>query len=514
MTRVAELRSAEDWDGFRALARYLVHTGVAPSDVRWRVQGEAEELFDAVDAFRPEGLPAGPGLSLPREFVEFARLAALHADPRRHDRLYRWVLRLCADPASWQDTLSPERTELERMAQAVRREIHKMKAFVRFAPAREADGGERLVAWFEPAHYVVAAAAPFFVRRFATLRWSILTPRGCAHWDRERLALADGVRRSERTDDDDGQALWIAYYQSTFNPARVNPTLMRRQMPVRFWRHLPETQTVVPLAATAAARTAAMIESAPTARLRRRGQAGSAPPPAASADALQALGQRLQSCSACPLHAAATQAVPGEGPCDADIVLVGEQPGDQEDLEGRPFVGPAGQLLREALAGMPWASRTYVTNAVKHFKYELRGKRRIHKTPGQLEAAVCAGWLEQEIAAIAPRALVALGATAARVLLRRPVAVRAREGEWERRDDGLPVLIARHPAALLRLPPAERARAWPAWKAALGRAGEALAPSREASADDREAGEALEPSRAGSGDAGERVDPDSARVRS
>jgi uracil-DNA glycosylase family protein len=164
-------------------------------------------------------------------------------------------------------------------------------------------------------------------------------------------------------------------------------------------------------------------------------------------------------CRACPIGALATQAVCGEGPLGAQHMLVGEQPGDQEDLAGRPFVGPAGQLLDRAMAQLGWArDSVYLANAVKHFKYELRGKRRIHKTAGQREAEACAHWLDSEISLVRPRALVALGATAARALLGRPVAVQAERGAWlHERADGRPVFVTLHPSALLRLPDGERA---------------------------------------------------------
>jgi DNA polymerase len=142
-------------------------------------------------------------------------------------------------------------------------------------------------------------------------------------------------------------------------------------------------------------------------------------------------------------------------------MLVGEQPGEQEDLRGRPFVGPAGQLLERALqrVGLP-RDQLFVTNAVRHFKFELRGKRRIHKTPSQQEAAACAHWLEEEIALVQPHALVALGATAARSLLQRSVAVTAERGQWHRRPDGREVLVTLHPSALLRMPAQEQPAAF------------------------------------------------------
>lgn len=195
-----------------------------------------------------------------------------------------------------------------------------------------------------------------------------------------------------------------------------------------------------------------------------------APLNSSAADAALRKAQWLQQrdaaagCRECPLGALATQMVWGEGPIDACLMLVGEQPGDQEDLQGRPFVGPSGELLQRALAQLQWPrERLYVTNSVKHFKYQLRGKRRMHKTPAQREAEACQHWLESEIALVRPAALVALGATAARQLLGRPVAVTRERGQWLQRDDGLPVLITLHPSALLRADRAARDAAYLAW---------------------------------------------------
>jgi DNA polymerase len=169
-------------------------------------------------------------------------------------------------------------------------------------------------------------------------------------------------------------------------------------------------------------------------------------------------------CRECPIGEFATQSVIGEGPLQAALMLVGEQPGDQEDLQGRPFVGPAGKLLARALeaAGIP-REQTFVSNAVKHFKFELRGKRRIHKSPTQREIAACHHWLEDEIALVQPRALVALGASAARSLLGRAVPVTANRGRWLPREDGLQVLVTLHPSALLRVDPEQREAAFEAF---------------------------------------------------
>jgi uracil-DNA glycosylase len=181
-------------------------------------------------------------------------------------------------------------------------------------------------------------------------------------------------------------------------------------------------------------------------------------------------------CRECPIGEFATQSVPGEGATRAALMLVGEQPGDQEDLQGHPFVGPAGKLLAAALeqAGIP-RQQVFVSNAVKHFKFELRGKRRIHKTPTQKEAAACRHWLEDEIALVQPRALVALGATAARSLVGRAVPVMAQRGEWMAREDGRQVLITLHPSALLRVLPPDREAAFAAFVRDLSKAKKVLA---------------------------------------
>jgi len=179
---------------------------------------------------------------------------------------------------------------------------------------------------------------------------------------------------------------------------------------------------------------------------------------------LAQLKAATMACRECPIGEFATQSVTGEGRLKARLMLVGEQPGDQEDLQGHPFVGPAGKLLSRALeaAGIP-REQTFVSNAVKHFKFELRGKRRIHKSPNQREIAACHHWLDDEIALVQPRALVALGATAARSLLGRAVPILANRGQWLPREDGLEVLVTLHPSALLRVDPESRDAAFEAF---------------------------------------------------
>lgn len=168
--------------------------------------------------------------------------------------------------------------------------------------------------------------------------------------------------------------------------------------------------------------------------------------------ALALLAAEAKACMRCPLYKNATQTVFGEGPAQASLMLVGEQPGDQEDLTGRPFVGPAGKVLDHALesAGIDRAD-VYVTNAVKHFKHEPRGKRRIHKKPDTSEIDACRWWLDHELAIVQPRIAVALGATAARALVRKTLTINANRGRLIALPDGRQGVITVHPSYLLRL---------------------------------------------------------------
>ena len=170
----------------------------------------------------------------------------------------------------------------------------------------------------------------------------------------------------------------------------------------------------------------------------------------------EALFKEARGCTRCDLYKYGTQTVFGEGPLDASIMFVGEQPGDQEDLAGRPFVGPAGQVFDEALekAGIPRAE-VYVTNAVKHFKFEQRGKKRIHSKPNAGEIEACRWWIEQERALIRPPVTVALGATAARSLLGKSATISRLRGTPMSLDDGTALFVTNHPSYLLRIPDAE-----------------------------------------------------------
>ena len=193
------------------------------------------------------------------------------------------------------------------------------------------------------------------------------------------------------------------------------------------------------------------------AKLFEDGPAAPVPP---DPDSIEEVAAAAAGCKACPLWENATQTVFGEGPERAEIMFVGEQPGDVEDREGEPFVGPAGRVLDQALeeAGLDRA-RIYVTNAVKHFKWQPRGKRRIHQKPNAAETAACRPWLDAELALVQPRALVLLGATAAQALLGRSFKVTQHRGELIESDLAPLVMATVHPSSVLRAPDDQRDRA-------------------------------------------------------
>jgi DNA polymerase len=365
------LQSETDVAGWREAARRLRLCAVPPRAVDWRVGGG---LF--ADPL-PEP-PAGLGFAAPRGFMALAEDVLLHADPGRFALMYALLWRLRSEPRLLELITDPDVARARAMQRSVLQAIHKMHAYVRFrrveGEAEETPFPETYVAWFEPPHHVIARGADFFVKRMANLRFSILSPEACVHWDGRALTASPGVDKAAAPAEDAPEAYWRDYYASIFNPARLNPKVMAGHMPRSYWRNLPEASLIPGLIEQAKARTTAMDEarsSEPSLRARKIAARKARDAPVDSGlppESLEEIAAAVQVCRRCDLWRNATQGVPGEGPRRARLMFVGEQPGDQEDLSGHPFVGPAGRLLDRALEeiGVPRAE-TDVTNAVKHF---------------------------------------------------------------------------------------------------------------------------------------------------
>ncbi len=451
------LASEIDLEGWRAAARRLRLADVAPEAVNWLVGEACPSLFAQP---LPEPVSGQP-FTAPRAFLDLAGDLILHRSEQRLSLLYRLLWRMKDAPRLLEIASDPDVRAAAMMRKSVREAIHKMHAFVRFRRV-EGEAEETYVAWFEPAHRVALAASDWFVRRMANLRFSILTPEVGIHWDGRALTTSKGLSRGDAPAEDGLEDFWRAYYASIFNPARLNPKVMTQNMARGYWRNLPEAALIPQLVSQARGRTEAMVQADSTspslraARIAERRTSGATHDPAALPRTLAEVTSGVLNCRRCPLWRDATQAVPGEGPATARLMLVGEQPGDQEDLAGHPFIGPAGAILNSALveAGVS-REDLYITNAVKHFKHEMRGKRRLHKSPDAGEVQACRWWFDSELLLVRPRVVVALGATAAHAVLGRTVSVLKARGQAETLTDGSIGFVTVHPSYLLRIPEAE-----------------------------------------------------------
>ncbi|RDE08231.1 UdgX family uracil-DNA binding protein [Pelagibacterium lacus] len=452
------LETRNDLAIWRETVRPLLEARIAPDRIAWLGAGDAEPLF------AEEVLPAGrrEPIGVPRAFLAAAETVLCHADARRFDLLYRIALRLQRERDLLSVASDPDIVRLGSMEKAVRRDSHKMKAFVRFRAVDE--GNARFAAWFEPEHFTLERTAPFFAERFSGMEWAILTPYRSAFWDRHRLVFGEGARKTDVPAQDALEDVWRTYFAAIFNPARLKIRAMTAEMPRKYWRNLPEAEIIAPLIRSAQIREAEMIatgaSSPPVRHVRHRARHEAETGGGEDVTSLSAARAAVQACTRCPLYQDATQAVFGAGAAYARVMMVGEQPGDSEDLAGKPFVGPAGKLFDAVLEEVRIDRRKlYVTNAVKHFKFVPRGKRRLHQTPNAGEVSACRFWLDREIALVKPAVIVALGATAAKSLLGSGATISKLRGAPIEREDGTVVFVTVHPSYLLRLPDRDKAAA-------------------------------------------------------
>ncbi len=443
------------------MARRALSNDLPPNDIVWEALGEVEpslQLFEESDSPSTNDATRAR-FRVPKRFLDLARLVALHSDSTRWALLYRMLWRLTHGESHLLEVASdPDVARAYEWHKSVRHDIHKMRAFVRFREV--AQGNEKwFVAWFEPTHHIVEHNATFFADRFASMQWSILTPDRCAHWDGEKLSFTDGMTRSDAPRADEMEDLWRTYYANIFNPARVKVHAMQAEMPKKYWRNLPEAELIPSLLREAPVRVDTMMKKSAAKVSQTNGESWR-PAPVPETSSLTKLREAAATCTACPLYKNATQTVFGEGGKNPALMLLGEQPGDQEDLAGKPFVGPAGQLLDRALqeAGID-RDTVYVTNTVKHFKWEPRGKRRIHQKPSSRDIAACRPWMEAELRVVRPNVLVCLGSTAAQAIFGSGFRVTRERGKVMESEFASRVVATVHPSSLLRQPDEEsRAR--------------------------------------------------------
>ena len=457
MARIYNVNDFEDW---RLQARALLAAETPPAEIIWC---DGTNISGALPFAGPSGAEAGASAPsklsdrttqparIPRSFLATARQVACHTASDRYELLYRILWRLThGEPDLLYQPLDPDLLQFRGLEKAIRRDCHKMKAFVRFQKVGMIDGKEEFFAFHRPDYRILREVAPFFSRRFGIMQWTIATPYQSVRWQNLKLVYGPGLEAAPRGGDET-EGLWTTYFESIFNPARLNPRAMIRELPVRHWKTLPEAKSIPRLIQQATARSEQMIEAT-------EGFAMSAADFLPTTRSLTALRDAAAGCQGCPLFHDATQTVFGEGPPSASLVLVGEQPGDSEDREGRPFVGPAGRMLNDAIeqAGLD-RDDIYITNAVKHFKFKLTGSRRLHQKPSAREVSACKPWLQAELATIEPKFLVCLGATAAQALFGPAFRITKQRGEIMPCDFATAALATYHPSAILRMPdPASR----------------------------------------------------------
>lgn len=471
----------DGYDDWRVTARRLIVRRVAPDEVVWIDHAGSRQLLLALEAARvaPPGAQQEPAphdraaaegearvdealrIRVPKRFTNLAQHVACHRDRRRWEVLYRVLWRVTdREPGLLEVTTDDDVHLLLQWEREVLRDVEALKAAVRFRRIGQGPAGH-YVAWYAPGHRVLGLVVPFLQRRFGVMTWSVFAPDASIHWNGEQLTWGPGANEPVAAGAGDIETWWRETGQGlvTGRGAHASDTAAAADS-LRAGETIAERRAGFPTARDGGATggCASSAGSAPPfllagrATARRRVTTQTAEPYLpAETRSLQALRRAAGGCQGCELHRHATQTVFGAGPARARVVIVGEQPGDHEDRRGKPFVGPAGQLLDEVLAevGIDRAD-VYVTNAVKHFKWTPRGKRRLHAKPTAREIGACRPWLEAELLAIRPQAVVCLGATAVAALLGAGHRVTAEHGQVIPTEWAPHTLITYHPSAILR----------------------------------------------------------------
>ena len=441
--------NVNDFTEWRAAAKKYVLRQLAPEHIIWSSAAYTQTnlLMDLTEP-TPDATPV-QSFTVPKAFLEMGESIACHRDPGKWDKLYRALWRITHGEKHLLEIKSDQLVnELYLYYKAVRRDAHKMKAFVRFKKyVDEKEAQEYYLAWYKPDHDIARLVAGFFKRRFAVMQWTIMTPGCTVSWNGTELIFSAGVPSNINHIEDQLENLWCTYYRAIFNPARVKIQAMKNEMPIRFWHGLPEAALIPQILQEAPARVAKMIKE-------QEGSNMSAKDYFPEKITLPDLAAAAANCQGCQIYQCARQTVFGKGSPNASVMLVGEQPGLQEDIEGQPFVGPAGKVLRTELDALGIAaSDLYVTNAVKHFKNVKVNGRQMHRSPGIREVNACKPWLSAEIALVQPKVILCLGVIPAKALITPGFKMTTQHGQWQKMaDTDTKIAGTYHPAALLRAP--------------------------------------------------------------
>lgn len=463
------LPTPSSFAAWKDCVRSLLTRGVIPSSIHWVSSESSLPLFPD-QATEENATKKQLAVRMPPAFIQLAENIFYHASPTKWDILYSLAWRIHSGERKLLWLASDDAVSAaNRMAKQVFRDAHKAKAFIRFLPTSEKATLSPLLGtalaqtpdsrigmpWFlsfhDAEHRVLSLVAEFLRDRFNNMNWLVSTPHESLSWNGLELqfakAICPSLLQNAQTQSDEFEQLWKTYYASTFNPARLNRRMMLSEMPMKYWRYLPEAPLIDGLINEADSRRESMTSHASS-------QArSSALARVADCSTLSQIVQELQHCQSCELHCDAKRVVPGEGSQSAKIVFIGEQPGDKEDQNGRPFVGPAGAILRKSLLEIGFSiSDLYFSNVVKHFHFEQKGKVRLHLRPKQTHIRACSPWLHQELRIIRPSIIVCLGATAAKSIIGSDFKLTKDRGTWRNTDFCASTMATFHPAALLRIP--------------------------------------------------------------
>ncbi len=440
-----QVQFEKTFEGWRSVARELALQNTPPHEIQW--SDETISLFAHFNDSDKKSQKTNDPISttttqikVPAEFIKMAETVSYAKDTDRWELLYRILYRLNFENSNLMNiTIDADISRAENLVGSIRKDIHKLHAFVRFKKVIINDE-DTYVAWHKPEHLIIKPGTPFFARRFGDKRWSIFTPDESAHWDLKKLTFGPGMQQNDFQIQDGWDEIWKTYYKSIFNPSRIKVKMMKSEMSPKYWSSMPETALIRDLIREAPQRLQEMAKNQNQAAVVSLNKS------------IDELKIDIKSCQACPLYKDATQVVFGTGPKDAEIMIVGEQPGDQEDLAGLPFVGRAGEILNQALRDAQLdREKIYLTNAVKHFKWVPHNKTRLHQKPTGSNMHACKPWLEAEIAQIKPKIIIALGATAATAVLGRLPKISEERGKI---IYGSPyaekIIISWHPSAILR----------------------------------------------------------------